>query len=194
MTTARDICFSALEELMYYDPGHDPVAEDAATALRYLNRMMAGWALDGVMINFPTVTVWRGPWLITTNYAVGDGVNVGGREFVCILAHAATTDDEPGRSINTATYWTEYTFTDLTFTSTFPMGNAFLEGVISMLTVRIAPAFNMKPDPLTIQRATEGWGRISAQYMRTPAVTYDPALTRLPSRRWPYATSSTIEG
>lgn len=185
---------AALEELNYYAAGETPANEDVATALSYLNRMIAGWSASGVIIGFPTVTEWLGAWVTGKAYVIGDGVNVSGRPYVCILGHSSTSNDEPGPSIDWATYWTEYAFTPLSLTSTFPLPYHHEEGVISMLAVRIAPTFNEKPDALTIDRANTGWIKISSEYMRTPAVIFDPALSRTPSRRWPYTSTNIIEG
>lgn len=194
MTTAREIVTAALEELLYFPAEETPAAVDVKTMLAYLNRMMAAWPAEGIVVSYPTGTNWRGYWSEKTSYANNDAVLREGFVYRCFGDHTSTLDDAPGVSVNWATYWTEYAYTALTLESTFPLSMAYEEGIISMLAMRGAPAFSVTPTQMTADRARDGWQKISAAYMRTPVPIFDPALTRLPSRRGPYASSQTIEG
>lgn len=133
MTSVRDICIEALNELQYFPANETPAAADVETARVRLNRMLRGWKADGVDV----------------------GLTV-----------------------------------DLELADDFPMGAEHEEGVIALLAKRVAPAFNIMASQETQARALDGWQRILATYVVTPDASFDKALTRLPSRRWPYSVPS----
>ena len=188
MTTLQSICTDVLRELRIVGLGEDAGSEDAAQVLNAYNRMVASWAQMGITVFYPTITgTWRRAWTSLSTYTAGDGVTDGGEPYTCILSHTSSVDDEPGRSINGATYWTPLAYTALTLTSTFPLSPAFEEAVIAQLAVRVCGTFGKQPDALLMKRARDGWATIASEYMRTPDATFDSALVRLPSRRWPYS-------
>lgn len=187
MTKVRDIVTEALRELRIVGAASDPAPEDAVLTLNAYNRMVASWAQNGVIIGYPVVTQWRREWESLKGYAVGDGVNDGGKSFVCKLDHTSSVDDEPGRSINSDTYWTPYAYVTLALGDTFPLIVDFEEGVIAMLARTIAGRFGKEVSPDLAKRARAGWLNITSNFLRTPDAQFDPALVRLPSRRWPYS-------
>lgn len=187
MTTVRDIVKEALQELRIVGSVGDPSAEDAALVLNAYNRMVSSWAQNGIIIGYPSVTVWRREWQAQRGYVVGDGVNNGGKSFVCSAEHTSSVDDEPGRSINSDSYWTPYAYIDLGLRSTFPLVRDFEGGVIAMLAREVAGRFGKEISKDLDKRARTGWANITSNFLRTPDATFDPALVRVPSRRWPYS-------
>lgn len=79
---------------------------------------------------------------------------------------------------------------DLELTDDFPMNDEHEEGIVALLAKRVAPAFSVTASQETQARALDGWQRILATYVATPTADFDKALTRLPSRRWPYSIPS----
>jgi hypothetical protein len=187
MTTIRDIVTDALHELRYLPSDQQPSAGDAAAALRYYNRMVASWRNQGVTIGYPTVTTWKREWKLQALYAAGDGILNGGNAYVCSTEHTATLDNEPGRSIDGALYWDATAATVATLDSTFPLETQFEDAAITLLAVMLAPSYSISIEEDTKRRARDGWIAITARYMRTPEAQFDPALVRVPSRRWPYS-------
>lgn len=53
----------------------------------------------------PAGLSWESAWALSTAYVANDAVSNDGSSYICILAHTATADDEPGVGVNTATYW-----------------------------------------------------------------------------------------
>lgn len=51
---------------------------------------------------------FEGDWALAQNYTVGDVVNNDGTLYICILANASVTDNEPGVGVDEATYWSVY--------------------------------------------------------------------------------------
>ncbi len=48
---------------------------------------------------------WKGPWVTSTAYAVGDKVSDGGSSYICILAHTSGASTEPGVGGSWTTNW-----------------------------------------------------------------------------------------
>ena len=179
MSTVGDIVTDAMRELRIVAMGQDLSAEDAAAGLRAYNRMVAGWAAQGVSFTYPTdATVWRGEWRRSTTYSVGHGVRVGGKGYVCIIDHTSTADNEPGSSVTAAVYWTPDAYIALAMASTFPLLVEFEEPVVALLAQRLGQQYGI---PLTVelkQRAYDGWAQICGRYMRVPEARLDLALVQ----------------
>lgn len=79
---------------------------------------------------------------------------------------------------------------DLVRTDELPTDARFDDAVVAMLAKAVSPTFNMPVAAVTQQRALDGWQAIQAYYIATPDAEFDKALTRLPSRRWPYSVPS----
>lgn len=190
MTTARAICTRALKELMFTAEGETPSSEAITDALNALNAMAARWRTQSMVIpellTFPTGVTWRGYWETNIVYSVNDAVLRSGSVYKCATAHTASLYDKPGVGPNTATYWTAYPLTPLALEDDWPLGLEFESGVISMLAVEIAPAFNLSPAPLTERRASAGLTALMAAYMPITNVRVDYGITRMPSQIWPY--------
>ncbi len=195
MTTCRDIVRASLKQLNYFASDGEPDAQDQSDALLALNRMLAGFALDGLVLSYPAGKNWREQWVTGTTYAAsspGDAVMNGGQVYTCLADNTASIDDEPGRSPKWTTYWTLIPLAVLTLASTFPLDAADEEGVIDVLSIRLASSFGAKADDDLRRRASDGWSRLQAKYMRTPDSVFDAALTRTPARRF-YGTASSID-
>lgn len=188
MSTLNDICGDALRELRVTTIGEDAAAEDAAIALRYYNRMMAAFANQGMILSYPTVTNWRGPWKSATTYNPGDGVVDGGHTYVCILSHTSSFDHEPGASYDGSTYWSVTLYVPLALADTFPLPVEFEEPVIALLARRISNAFgkDISAMPDLVDRSKTGEAMLSGYYARVGDATVDNALIITPARRRPY--------
>ena len=74
---------------------------------------MTGWAGTQVSIVGPQGAqgpqgvgiVWEGPWLITTSYDALDMVSNGYSTYICVAAHVASADEEPGVGVDWDDYW-----------------------------------------------------------------------------------------
>lgn len=186
MTTARQIIVRAIGELMYFPEGDEPSAGSVADGLTALNGLIASWQTEGIIINYPTGTNWRGEWYERAVYAVNDSISIGGATYRCILVHTASNYDRPGASANWSTYWTYYAETALTLTSTFPLPTPFERGVVSLLAIELAPAFGVEPSKYTSKKASDGKTALLAAYMPLSPVRIDNGLIRMPSQIWPY--------
>jgi hypothetical protein len=51
------------------------------------------------------VTNWKGAWVTSTLYKIGDGVQNDGSAYVCILEHTSGATTEPGTGASWSTYW-----------------------------------------------------------------------------------------
>ena len=185
MTTARDIVTRALGELLYIASGESPTASDAKDGLNALNDLIASWRTEGMLISYPPSVNWRGEWQVNTAYASNDGVSRSGMPYTCLVAHISSFNDKPGTSENTATYWTVTTDTDYTLDDTFTLPRVYHRGVIAMLAIEMAPAFQMTPSPGTIAKASQGKTALLAAFMPIQPVGVDAGLIRLPSQTWP---------
>lgn len=48
---------------------------------------------------------WKGAWVTSTDYIVGDGVSNDGSSYVCKLAHTSAAATKPGTGASWTTYW-----------------------------------------------------------------------------------------
>ena len=73
--TANDLITATLQDLGVLQPSEAPSADDAAVALRRLNRLIDGWKLQRLMI----ASITRSTWTITASdgsYTVGTGGDI----------------------------------------------------------------------------------------------------------------------
>jgi hypothetical protein len=191
MTTPRTIITDAMLDLGIYASDETPTAEDAAFALRVFNRMISEWTGQGMRLVFPSgVTTWRGDWASGISYAANDGVTVSGRSYKCLVAHTSTDDDKPVVGLNQATYWTQSLPGTLTLDDSItPFDASDDQALISCLTERLAAPFGVPLTDMQIRRASSALAHLSARFMPVEEPIFDPALTRTPSRHWPYTTT-----
>lgn len=65
-----------------------------------------GWTYEnGAAGVVAGITNWKGAWLTSTLYKIGDGVQNDGSGYVCILEHTSGATTEPGTGVDWATYW-----------------------------------------------------------------------------------------
>lgn len=190
MTTAREIITRAFSLLQYYGEGESPSAQAMADGLAALNSLVASWHNDGLLVLYPPGKTWKGDWKKNVAFGVDDAVSVSGNTYYCIVAHASTATDEPGRSPNWASYWTLYAETPMTLASTFPLGAAHERGVQALLCMDLAPLFNVPVSARVAEIAREGMAGIYGQYFKVPEASSDPGITRMPSQIWPYSNAS----
>jgi hypothetical protein len=190
MTTAQQIITRAFNELMYFAEGEPITAGAMSDGLDQLNGMIAAFHTMGLSVYYPPGVVWRGDWIVSRTFAAGDGVVVsGGNTYTSILAHTSTLDDQPGKSINSGTYWTLFAETAMGLNSTFFFPAQHERGIVAMLAVEMAPMFNTQPSPFTVQKAKQGEQALYGQYFNIPGSTFDRALSNMPSQVLPGITS-----
>lgn len=63
-----------------------------------------------------------------------------------------------------------------------PIDDRFEQGVVAMLAVRLAEDYGRPVGEVLARDARSGWQQIQAHYISAPAVSFDYALTRTPSR------------
>lgn len=66
---------------------------------------MAWVTRTGAIASVAGITNWKGAWVTSTSYNVGDGVSQSGSSYVCILAHTSGAASQPGIGGSWATYW-----------------------------------------------------------------------------------------
>lgn len=69
---------------------------------------------------------------------------------------------------------------------TLPLDDRHEAGIIAMLAVRLAGDYGKPVDAVLEKDATDGWRRLQAAYIQPETPTFDWALIRTPSRRFPY--------
>lgn len=190
MTTARQICTRALNELVFFAEGESPSAGSIATALEQLNGLISSWHNQGLLVYYPPATVWKGEWVAGRVFAANDSVFRNGNTYTCLVDHTSSDDDAPGQSPNTATYWTLYAETDMTLDSVLFFAKSHERGIIAMLAVEMAPSFAVQASTATMRKAADGWQSLCSQYFIVPLAASDPSITRMPSQIWPYTIPS----
>lgn len=71
---------------------------------------------------------------------------------------------------------------------TLPMDDRFEQATVAMLAVRLSEDYGATVGPVLVRDAENGWITIQAHYITPAEPTFDYALTRTPSRRFPYTT------
>jgi hypothetical protein len=208
MTTARDICTAAFNELLVTGVGETPTASDASDLLNALNRMIYAWPLDGVeplhqgfALN-DTFVFWVPPAALTGE--VTDVVSYQGTWNASTNTPSVTTTTiATGSVFKVATAGTTQLGSVLSWAvnefavytgSTWLKGESsrpFEQAVISMLAVQGSSIFSVKPGDATVMNAQNGFRQLQSKFIKPFAASFDPALTRTPSRRWP-ATSANL--
>lgn len=69
---------------------------------------------------------------------------------------------------------------------TLPLDKRYEQGIIAMLAVRMAEDFGKQVGPVLARDAENGWRALQAAFITPATPTFDYALTRTPSRRYPY--------
>lgn len=67
-----------------------------------------------------------------------------------------------------------------------PLDEKYEAGLIAMLAVRLAGDYGKQPDGILLKDADDGWRRLQAAFIQPETPTFDWALIRTPSRRFPY--------
>lgn len=67
-----------------------------------------------------------------------------------------------------------------------PLDDRYEAGIIAMLAVRLAGDYGKQIDVVLAKDADDGWKRLQAAYIQPVTPTFDWALIRTPSRRFPY--------
>lgn len=200
MSTARDICDSALRRLRVVAAGETMSAEDAQHTLRTLNAMMHGWAAlgvncahqdfalnstfrffvppAGVLGSTLAVLDYRGNWDASTNApTLATGVGTAGHLYVVSVAGSTALDGITSWSIG------DYLTLDQ---RAWRKGRSHArhEGaVIDLLAVAVADDFGKTLGPSVAKGAADGWIGLQAEYVRVDTAVADTALLAMPTRR-----------
>lgn len=67
-----------------------------------------------------------------------------------------------------------------------PIDDRYEAGLVAMLAVRLAGDYGKTVDAVLARDADDGWKRLQAAYIQPVTPTFDWALIRTPSRRFPY--------
>jgi len=213
MATVRDIITQALKRIRVIASGETPQASDIADGLTALNQMMSGWATNGVNVLHndyaladtftffvpPTVLDGVGSTTTTMDYLTDQGdwdaslnspiLSNGGRNrgdvFRVSVSGATIVDNVVGATVGQ--------FIIFNGVQWIPCEDSTRrqQGVIAMLAVRLAEDYGVAVTPVVARDAADGWSSLLQQFVHVPDATFDPALTRTPSRRWPYSFVST---
>lgn len=209
MATVRDIITRAYKRLRVVGEGETPSSEAMSDGLDALNDMIYHWSANGVDVLHQgfalndTVVFWVPPTVIDEAQAtttVADSCVYAGTWDAS--ANSPTLASGSGTSGNvyrvttagstTLDALTSYSVDDfIVFNGTRWLkgknSNRHIQTVVALLAVRMARDFGMDvPDTVAIE-ANEGWDTLQADYVKAPEASFDKALTRLPSRRWPYS-------
>lgn len=192
---------------------HDtPSATDAAHGVDILNDMVKSWETNGVYglsqgfvlddtfaLFVPpepldsetsqTTTmdylVYKGAWDALANSPVlASGSGTRGDVYKVTVAGSTVLDDVSSWSLND---WLVFNGTE--WLKGKPI-DRHIQAVVALLAVELAGDFGLGVTPAVAKAANDGWDSILADYLKSVASTFDPAITRLPSRRWPYSTPS----
>lgn len=68
---------------------------------------------------------------------------------------------------------------------TLPLDSMYEAGIIAMLAVRMAEDYNVTPGPVLLRDAQTGWQQLQSAFITPAEPTFDYALIRTPSRRYP---------
>lgn len=77
---------------------------------------------------------------------------------------------------------------------TLPIDDRFEQGVVAMLAVRLAEDYGRPVGDVLARDARAGWQNLQAHYIQAPAIVFDWALTRTPSRRNVEGAVTSIDG
>lgn len=209
MATVRDIITRTYKRLRVIAEGETPSASAMSDGLDALNDMIYSWATDGVDVlsqgfalndtfvfwvppkvideaqNTSTVAdscTYAGTWNASTNTPTLTGGNgTSGTVYKVSVAGSTALDA-----------LTSYAVGDfIVFNGTRWLkglsSNRHTQSVVALLAVRMARDFGTDVPDTVFVDANDGWARILADYIKVPDASYDKALTRLPSRRWPYS-------
>lgn len=106
MTTAQTLITDALEDLGHLDPGESLDAADGASALRRLNRLIANWAANSLLIPCHTRINWTLE-ASTSSYTFGSGgtgSTTRPRKFVSAFVRDSGDTDHPVEIIGEGRY------------------------------------------------------------------------------------------
>lgn len=216
MSTVRDIVTRALRRLRIVERSEDPHAADTSLGLDALNDMFYAWSRNGVdtlhqgfeladtfvfwvppAVIDPTTgaastattiadqVTYAGTWDASTNTpTLASGAGTTGAVYRVSVAGSTVLDDLSSYSVDdfivfNGTEW-------LKGRSSRPHDQA----VAAMLAVRLSGDFGVEVPAGAARDADDGWDTLLADFVHVPDAAFDRALTRLPSRRWPYSVPS----
>jgi hypothetical protein len=216
MTTPRDIVRRALLRLRVIDALHPISAEEAVDGLAYLNDMMAQWPANGVDTLSPTFALddtfvffvpprlidshtmesltYAGTWNASTNtptLAAGSGTE--GTVYRVSVAGTTSLDGIASWSVDDFIVLGRTASDTNSPTLTWQKGLSsarHTSGVIALLAQRLAEDFGKDVTKQLADDCEDAWRTLLSDFQKVPYATFDPGLTRLPSRRWPYSVPS----
>lgn len=208
MTTVRDIVKTSLLRLRRLSLGAEPNADIAEHARGVLNQLIYNWAPNGVDVkhqgfaslddlfvllipphgtNWTTIDAlsYAGTWNASTNSpTLASASGTDGYAYRVSTAGTTTLDD--------VTSWSVGEFA-LFNGSAWVKGESASwheQGVAAMLAERLAPDFGIEARQEVIDDARGTFKSLLGNFITAADVDFDKALTRLPSRRWPYSVPS----
>jgi hypothetical protein len=216
MTTAREIVRRALLRLHVIDVLHPVSAEEAATGLAYLNDMMAQWPANGVDTLSPSFALddtfvffvpprlldshtmesltYAGTWNAATNTpTLANGSGIEGTVYRVGTQGTTALDGIASWSANEFVVLGRTASDTNSPTLTWQKGLSSARhhfGVIAMLAMSLSDDFGKAPSQQLADDANDAWRTLLSDFQKVPYATFDPGLTRLPSRRWPYSVPS----
>lgn len=182
MASAQEIVEDALQRIGRHDANASASPADLALGLRVLNRMISGWAADGlatadqsleakIVSGDPKVAVESTAKLAVGMLVIGTGIP-SGTAIESIDSPTQITLTQPASTTATVT---------LNFTP-LPFDASLEEGVIALLALKLTPYFGMQPDDILLAEAEEGRRRIEAAFLTVPLAQLDLAILRTPSQ------------
>lgn len=209
MTTASSIVRLAMKSLLVFGVGEDPTADDMEDGLTFLNHMLHSWRNEGVDVLWTdaagndTFRFWvppktadgdtieavtyAGTWNASTNTpTLASASGTEGTVYKVSIAGSTTLDAVTSWDVG------DYLIYDGEAWLKGRTSQQFEQAVVAMLGVRLSTPFSVPIPPEIARTAEDGWRAIQSQYVLPTTPVFDPALSRLPSRRWAYTSSGTF--
>ena len=213
MTTARELVTRVMRRLAVIDALHTPSSEEAVSCLAVLNDMMQQWPANGVNTLSPVFALsdevvffvpprlidshtmesltYAGTWDASANSpSLASGTGTEGTVYKVSTAGTTTLDGISSWAVNDFLVLGRTQSDTNATTLTWQKGlssERHRAGVIALVAERYAEEFGMAVPKKLADDADDAWRTLLSDFQKTPYATFDPGLTRLPSRRWPYS-------
>lgn len=216
MATIRDVVTRALRRIGIVGNLTTPSAEDASAALAIYNDMIAMWPTNGVnvlpvevslsdtlalfippkLLGSDTMEVlsYAGTWDASANSpALSGGTGTEGTVYRVSVAGTTSLDGIATWSVGDYAVLGKSESATLDPSLTWQKGlsvDRHRAGIIALLAERLCDDYGIDPPANVKEDADSAWRSLLSDFVKTPTAAFDPALTRLPSRRWPYSVPS----
>jgi hypothetical protein len=185
-TSVQSIITDALLDLGILAAGEAPVAADVATCLDSLRQLLQGLPGYGIGGQLTPVVVSTSPYLAKPNERV---IWAGSGSLVLNLPSLVdgvpprngdrvetSNANQDGRWFYLASAASWVNVDELTLVQDCPLGEAFVDDLVSMLAAKVARRFGVALTADLVQASERGRDRIAAAFAPDMSGTIDPAL------------------